>query len=178
MTLLAQQKDQPRKDEAEHRGPKHYQQLPPPTPEPTTPEPPSGPHGAEATVGELVAQLSEQVSRLVRDELALAELEAKRRTRRAGISAGALGFGGGLAFFGACCFATAAVLALAMVMRPWAAALCVGAAFVIASGIFGTPGLVGMRGAGKGAGKQSVESVKADVAALRQAVHGREAVRR
>jgi hypothetical protein len=173
MTLLAQQKDEP-----EQSGPRHHQQLPPPTSVPTTPQPVSGPHGAEATVGALVAQLSEQVSRLVRNELALAELEAKRRGKRAGISAGAMGFGGALAYFGACCLAAAAVLALAMVMRPWAAALCAGAAFVVVSGIFGTPGLVGMISAGRGAGKRSVESLKADVAALREAVQKREAAHR
>jgi hypothetical protein len=165
MTLLAQQKDKPADE-----GPKHYQKLPPPVSNESEPEPP-GPQHADGSVGALVAQLSEQVSRLVRDELELAELEAKQRGKRLGVAFGALGAAGGLAFFGACCFATAAILALAMIMRPWTAALLVGAGFLIVSGMVGTPGLLGMRFGSRGIGKESVESVKADVAAVREAVH-------
>lgn len=123
-----------------------------------------------ASVGELVAQLSGQLSRLARDEIALAEIEAKERGKRAGVAIGALGVGGVLGFLGACCFVTAAIIALAMVMRPWSAALCVGAGLIIVSGMFGTPGLWGLRRTGKGAGRQSIESVKADVDTLRQVV--------
>jgi len=165
MTLLAQQKEKPA-----DAGPKHYQKLPPPIADEAKPEPP-GPQHADGSVGSLVAQLSEQVSRLVRDELELAELEAKHRGKRLGASFGALGAAGGLAFFGACCFATGAILALAMIMRPWAAALLVGAGFMIVSGMVGTPGLLGMRFGSRGIGKESVQSLKADVAAVRGAVH-------
>lgn len=166
MTLLGQQNDKPA-----GTGPRHYAQLPPPTPDGAAPEPVRGPQPADGSVGALVAQLSEQVSKLVRDELALAELEAKQRGKRLGAAFGALGVAGGLAFFGGCCFATAAILALAMIMQPWTAALLVGAGFLIVSGMVGTPGLLGMRFGSRGIGKASVESLKADVAAVREAVH-------
>ena len=97
--------------------------------------------------------------------------EAKQRGKRLGVAFGALGAAGGLAFFGACCFATAAILALAMIMRPWTAALLVGAGFMIVSGMIGISGLLGVRFGSRGIGKASVESVKADVAAVREAVH-------
>lgn len=126
---------------------------------------------AEPTVGELVTALSEQLARLGRNELRLAELEAKRRGKRAGASLGAAGFGGFLAFLGACCFVAAAVLAASTVMRPWAAALVIGAFAFIISGLVGTPGLWGLVRARRGAGAESAASIKADVRAISQAVH-------
>lgn len=44
--------------------------------------------------GELVRHLSEETSRLVRDELRLAELETRSWARAAGLGAGVMGFGG------------------------------------------------------------------------------------
>jgi hypothetical protein len=161
MTLLGQQKN----------GPKHYQQLPP-----------DGAarfdrsaavreaRGDQDSVGELVGRLSEQLSRLVRNELALAEAEAKQRGKRAGVAIGALGAGGILAFFGAAAFVTAAILAFSMIMRPWAAALVVGAFAFVFSGMIGTPGLWAMVRAGRGMGRESIENVKADVETVREAV--------
>lgn len=166
MTLLGQQRDRPEGDE-----PGSYQQLP--SPAGSGAHRRAGPQRAQpgdATVGELVARLSEQVSRLVRDELALAQLEAKRRGQRAGGAAGALGLAGLLAFFGAAAFVTAAILAFSMIMRPWAAALVVGAFGFVFSGLFGTPGLWVMLRAGRGAGRESIQSVKSDVESVRAAV--------
>lgn len=165
MTLLAQQKDQAAKER-----PMPYTQLPPAS-DSATPEPVRSAHAADGSVGALVAQLSEQVSTLVRDEIALAELEAKQRGKKLGASLGAIGASGAMGFFGACCFATAAILALAMVLRPWAAALVVGGCFMVVAGMLGLPGLLGLRIGSRGIGKESVDSVKADVAAVRGAVH-------
>ena len=169
MTLLAQQGEEP--NQSPTNTPDSHAQLPPPKPRPTPAEQPGGPHGADASLGELVAQLGEQMSRLARDELALAELEAKQRAKRAGLAGGAIGFGGGLAFFSACALVTAAILALSMVMRPWAAALAVGVAGIVLSGLFGTPGLWLLRRSSRNVGRESLDRVRADLAALREAVH-------
>jgi Putative Actinobacterial Holin-X, holin superfamily III len=45
----------------------------------------------DRSAGELVKQLSEQVSALVRDELKLAQLEMTRKGKQAGFGAGMLG---------------------------------------------------------------------------------------
>jgi hypothetical protein len=52
------------------------------------------PAGQEPSTGELVRQLSEQVSVLVHDELKLARLEMTRKGKQAGLGVGMLGAGG------------------------------------------------------------------------------------
>ena len=55
---------------------------------------------AEASTAQLVSQMSEQVSTLVRDELALARVEMVEKGKRAGTGAGLLGGAGVLAMYG------------------------------------------------------------------------------
>jgi Putative Actinobacterial Holin-X, holin superfamily III len=43
---------------------------------------------SEATIGELVAKLSEQTTRLVRDEVRLAQAEMAQKGKKAGLGAG------------------------------------------------------------------------------------------
>ncbi len=63
----------------------------------------------ELSAGELVAQLTEQVATLVRDELKLAQVEMTRKGRQAGLGAGLLG-GGLIALYGAACLIACAVI--------------------------------------------------------------------
>ena len=58
--------------------------APPPPPAPKTAPAPSV---AEPSVGQLITQLSEQTSRLVRDELRLAQVELKKTAQHAGMGA-------------------------------------------------------------------------------------------
>jgi Flp pilus assembly protein TadB len=99
-------------------------------------------HTAEPPIGELMSQLSSQVSRLIRDEMRLAEKEFQESVKRAGIGAGLFSVAGLLAFFGAATFIAAAVAALSLVLPVWAAALIVGAVLFVAAGI---AALVGRR---------------------------------
>ena len=54
----------------------------------------------ENTTGELVKQLAEQVSVLVRDELKLAQVEMTGKGKQAGVGIGMLGGGGLVALYG------------------------------------------------------------------------------
>ena len=145
-----------------------YEKLPPAQETGTAPSAPR----PDASVGELISMVSEQTARLVRDELALAKIEARQRVKILGLGVGAFGLAGGLAFFGACCAIAAAVLGFANVMRPWLAAIVVaGICFVVAVFIV----LPGWRGITK-SGKQppeAVQSMKQDLAAVREAVQHR-----
>lgn len=86
-------------------------------------------------VGELVKQLSEQTSTLVRKELQLAQLEMQEKGKRAGIGAGLFGGAGLVALFGLGALVAAAILALATAVDPWLSALIVSVALFAAAGV-------------------------------------------
>lgn len=90
---------------------------------------------SEASVGELMTRLSEQTSRLVRDELALAQLEMKDSAKQAGKGAGLLSGAGVLALYGLGAAIATAIIALALVLPLWASALIVTAVLFVAAGI-------------------------------------------
>jgi uncharacterized membrane protein YqjE len=124
----------------------------------------------EASVGELAARLSEQVSRLVHDEFALAAAEAKEKAKRLGIGAGMFGVSGALAMFGAACGVATIVLALAMEMSAWLAALIVSVALFLGAGVFALAGRRGVRRGSPPVPTEALRSTKEDVAAVREAV--------
>jgi Flp pilus assembly protein TadB len=127
---------------------------------------------AAASMGELMSQLSSQTSRLIRDEMRLAQKEFLESAKHAGLGAGLFSVAGLLAFFGLATFITAGVAALSLVLPVWAAALVVGLVLFIAAGI---AALVG-RGQAQEvapAAPRTVETVKADIQELRDAHHDR-----
>lgn len=127
---------------------------------------------AEASTGELISQLSSQTSRLIRDEMRLAQKEFQESAKHAGVGAGLFSVAGLLAFFGVATVIAAAVAALSLVMAVWAAALVVGLVLFAAAGI---AALVG-RGQAREvtpAAPRTVETVKADIEELKDARHAR-----
>ena len=89
----------------------------------------------EASTGELVKQLSEHVSVLVRDELKMARLELARKGRFAGLGVGMYGASGLVALYAIACMLAAAIIAIAGVIRPWLAALIVGLVLGVVSAV-------------------------------------------
>ncbi|PJK18512.1 phage holin family protein [Mycolicibacterium goodii] len=79
----------------------------------------------DTPIGELMSQLSAQTSRLVRDEMRLAQKEFTESAKHAGIGAGLFSAAGLIAVFGLAGVVTAAIAALALVLPVWAAALIV-----------------------------------------------------
>jgi Flp pilus assembly protein TadB len=127
---------------------------------------------ADASIGELMSQLSTQTSRLIRDEIRLAQKEFQESAKHAGIGAGLFSIAGLLAFFGVATFIAAAVAALSLVLEVWAAAAIVGAVLLIAAGI---AALVGRNQANEvtPAVPRTVETLKDDVQELKGARHDR-----
>ena len=118
--------------------------------------------GADASLGELVSQLSTQTSRLVRDELRLAQKEFQESAKHAGIGAGLLSVAGLFAFLGLATVIAAAVAALSLVLPVWAAALIVALALFVMAGI---AALVSKKHAEEvtPAAPRTAETVKADI---------------
>jgi uncharacterized membrane protein YqjE len=117
----------------------------------------------DRSTAELVRQASEQVSRLVREELRLARTEMAEKGKRAGTGAGLLGGGGVVALYGIAAVLMAVVLGLAEVMPAWLAALLVGIVLLIAAAAMALLGRKKVQQATPPVPQQTVESVKADV---------------
>jgi len=131
------------------------------------------PSGGEpdASTGQLVKQLSEEMSQLVRAEVRLATLEMTGKAKTAARGAGLFGGGGVMAFYGTGCLLAAAIIALAGVLRPWLAALIIGAALFVAAGIAALAGKSQLKKATPPVPSRASESVKADVEQIKESAH-------
>ncbi len=121
-----------------------------------------------ASTGQLIGQLTEQISRLVRDEARLAQAEVTQKAKRLGVGAGLFGGAGLFAFLGLAVLVATAVLALDLVLPAWLAALIVA---VVLFAIAGVLALVGKKDVEKGSPPvptQAMSSVKADIATVKE----------
>jgi Flp pilus assembly protein TadB len=127
---------------------------------------------AEAPTGELLAQLSAQTARLVRDEMRLAQRELADSAKRAGIGAGLFSVAGLAAVFGAAGLMTASIAALALVLPVWAASL------IIALVLFAAAGIVGLSSKKQldqvsPAPEKTAANIKQDINEVKDARHAR-----
>ncbi len=115
-------------------------------------------------IGELLKQLSQETSTLVKQELELAKAEMAQKGKHAGLGAGFIGAGAlfGLGAFGAITACLIALLATA-VDHVWLAALIVTLAYGAVAAVLGQQGTDKIQEAAPAAPEQTVESVKEDV---------------
>ena len=123
------------------------------------------------STGELVKLVAEQVSVLVRDELKLAQLEMSGKAKQAGKSAGMFGGGGLVALYGVACLIACVIIAISHSLQAWLAALIVGAALLAAAAALAVLGRSHMRKATPPVPTEAVDSVKTDVAEIRERAH-------
>jgi membrane protein len=129
------------------------------------------PDPADASVRELVERLSTQVSALVRDEMALATAELKRKGTQAGIGVGIGGVGAVVALLGLGVLAAAAVLGLATVLSAWLAALIIGVILLVLAGIISAFGITQVRNSAPPVPEQAMQSTKRDIQTVKESVH-------
>ncbi len=118
---------------------------------------------SDASLAELVKQLSEQSSRLARQEVELAKAELVYKGKRAGIGAGMFGGAGAFGFYGLGALTAAAVLALATAVTAWLAALIVAVVFAAIAGVLALQGKTKVQQATPPVPEEATESVKEDV---------------
>ena len=111
------------------------------------------------------------MSRLIRDELKLAEYEMTRKAKRMGRGAGMFGGSGLVALYGVGCLLAAAIIGLAIVLPAWAAALIVGGALLVVAGVVALMGKSQVSKAVPPVPEQTVQSVKADVEEIKERAH-------
>jgi hypothetical protein len=126
---------------------------------------------AEHSAADLVKQVTEQASLLVRDELKLAQLEMTRKGKQAGLGVGMFGGAGLVALFGLGCLIACAVIALALVIPAWLAALVVGVALFAVAGIAALLGKARLQRATPAVPEEAVSSIKTDVAEIKERAH-------
>jgi Flp pilus assembly protein TadB len=120
--------------------------------------------GSEPSTAELVQRATEQVTRLVRDELALARAELTQKGKHAGIGIGLFGGGGVMALV------ATVILLLDLVMPAWLAALIVAVALFLLAGILALVGKKQVSRAVPPVPEATVRSVRADVDTVTAAV--------
>ncbi len=126
-------------------------------------------HGTagQASLGELVSQLSTQVPALIRSEIRLAQAEVTQKGKRAGIGIGMFSAAGLLAFFGLGFLLTTAALLLALVVPGWVATLVVTVVLFAAAGVAALLGKKKVAAAGPPVPERAIDSVKEDVATVK-----------
>ena len=125
---------------------------------------------ADRSTADLVKEASELASRLVRDELRLARLELRDKGRRMGLGVGLVTGGGLVAFYGVGALVAAAVLAVALVLPAWLAALIVGVALLAVAGVLALIGRWELRRGSPPLPEEALDSLKRDVRAIREKV--------
>ncbi len=129
------------------------------------------PESREQSTGELVKQLSEQVSTLVRDELKLARLEMTRKGKQAGAGFGMFGGSALVALYGLGCLIACVIIAISGAVAAWLSALIVGAALLSVAGILALMGKGRLSKATPPAPETALANVKSDVETIKERVH-------
>ena len=125
---------------------------------------------ADESTGHLVSTMAEQVSTLVRDELALARTEMVEKGKRAGTGAGLLGGAGVLALYGVSALLVTIGALLALVWPVWLAALVVTVVVLAIAGVVALIGKKQVQQAVPPAPTAAMDSTKRDVNAVKTAV--------
>ena len=117
----------------------------------------------QASMAELVKQLSEQTSRLARQEVELAKAELTEKGKRAGMGAGMFGAAGLLGLYALGALVAAAIIGLGHAVTPWLSALIVAVVIGLVAGIAALRGRSNINKATPPIPEQATESVKEDV---------------
>jgi tetrahydromethanopterin S-methyltransferase subunit C len=118
---------------------------------------------SDPPVAELIKQLSEQTSRLARQEIELAKAELAVKGKRFGIGAGMFSAAGVCGFYAVGALVATVILALSTAITAWLAALIVTLVLGAVAGVLALQGKNKVQQATPPVPEQATESVKEDV---------------
>ncbi|GID92786.1 phage holin family protein [Amorphoplanes digitatis] len=127
----------------------------------------------DQSTSELVQQATEQLSRLVRDEITLAKAELAEKAKHAGIGAGLFGGGAAFAFYGVGALFATLIIVLDLFLPLWLAALIVTVVLFATAAVLA---LLGKRQVSKAVPPEpsaAMASAKADVDEVKHAIKTR-----
>jgi MFS family permease len=125
--------------------------------------PDSGGPPTDASIADLMRQLSEQTSRLVSQEIELAKAEVTEKGKAAGIGAGMFGGAAGAAFYAVGALIATMIAGLSEAVDTWLAALIVTVLLGAVAGVLALRGKSKVQEALPATPEQTVDSVKEDV---------------
>lgn len=120
-----------------------------------------------APVSDLIRSLVADLVSLARHEADLVKIELKHKASTAGVAAGLIAVAALVGFFGVATLIATAVLALAIVLPAWAAALIVGVVLMVAAAALILAGRARIRAATPFTPKRSLDAAQEDIAWIR-----------
>jgi MFS family permease len=114
-------------------------------------------------MAELVRQLSDQTTTLVRQEIELAKAEMTAKGKEVGIGAGAFGAAGLVGLYAVGAITACLILALSTAMDAWLAALIVGVVYAAVAGVLALVGKKKTQAGAPPVPERAISSTKEDV---------------
>jgi uncharacterized membrane protein YqjE len=119
--------------------------------------------GGERSTADLMRDLSDQTTSLVRKEIELAKVELEAKGKKAALGAGMFGGAGLFGFVAFAALTACLILALATFLEPWIAALIVSVVYGAIAGILALRGKGRVQAATPPVPEQAVDSTKEDL---------------
>jgi uncharacterized membrane protein YqjE len=117
----------------------------------------------ERPTADLMRDLSDQTTTLIRKEIELAKVELDAKRKKATVGAGMFGGAGLFGLFGFGALTACLILVLATLMAEWLAALIVAVAYLAIAGILALRGKKQVKQATPPVPEQAVDSTKEDL---------------
>src|SRR3982751_6009761 len=117
----------------------------------------------DASTAELLKQLSEQTTSLVRKEIELAKVELTEKGKKAGVGAGMFGAAGLFGVVGFAAITACLIWALSEAVVGWLAALIVGVVYAAIAGVLAQRGKKQVQRATPPVPERAVDSTKEDL---------------
>ena len=114
-------------------------------------------------IGDLVRQLSDQTTTLVRQEIELAKAEMTAKGKQVGMGAGAFGGAGLFGLYAVGAITACLILALSTAVAGWLAALIVGVVYAAIAGVLALSGKKKMQAGAPPVPERAISSTKEDV---------------
>jgi len=114
-------------------------------------------------IGDLVRQLSDQTTTLVRQEIELAKAEMTAKGKQVGMGAGAFGGAGLFGLYAVGAITACLILALSTAVAGWLAALIVGVVYAAIAGVLAMVGKKKTQAGAPPVPERAISSTKEDV---------------
>ncbi|MGO9892025.1 MAG: phage holin family protein [Solirubrobacteraceae bacterium] len=122
------------------------------------------------STSELIHDIADQTTRLIRQEMALAQAELTQKGAQAGFGIGLFGGAGVLSLYGLAALTASGILLLATAMKAWIATLIIAGGILLVAGAAALVGKARLRRAAPPLPEATIETAKQDVETIRASI--------